>query len=61
MQGNKKILKMVGQRYKLITSTDTDDQRILESDWTRSKRTGHAQSGLLVLNATFSWWLSPCQ
>ena len=38
-------MAMVRQRYQLIPSTDSDDQRILESDWTSS---GDTSVGYLV-------------
>ena len=40
------------QTYKLIASRDTDDQRTLESDWTRGT-TGHTLPKLVVSDATF--------
>ena len=47
-----KRLTIVRQRYQLFPSRDTDDQRILESD--SSKTTpGHIQAEVVVLNATF--------
>ena len=39
-------------RYKLITSKYIDDQRILQSDWTRTKP-GQTQSKVAVSDATF--------
>ena len=46
-------------RYQLIISRDTDDKRILESDWTIDT-TGPTYAKAVVSDATFSWWLSPC-
>ena len=43
---------MLRQRYQLIPPNDIDDQRILESHWTRAKP-GHTQPAVLVLGATF--------
>ena len=42
----------------MIPSRDIDDQRILESDWSKST-TDHIQSRVVVFNATILWWLSP--
>ena len=43
---------MFQQRNQLISSRDTDDQRILESDWTRGTP-GHTQPRVKVLCTTF--------
>ena len=48
---------MSQQRNQLISSRNTDDQRILESDWTRGTP-GHTQPRVEVLCTTFPWWLS---
>ena len=45
--------------YKFISSRYINDQKVLQSDWTRGK-TSHTQPKLLVSNATFPWWLFPC-
>ena len=44
---------MVRQKYKLIASRDTDDRRILESDWTRG-RLSQSRLGVVVLDAIFT-------
>ena len=42
-------------RYQMITSTDVDDQRILQSDLTRGT-TGHSQPKVVVVSDTnFPW------
>ena len=46
--------------YSLIPSRDIDDQRILQSDWTRDT-TGNTQLKLAVSDPFFLWWLSPCK
>ena len=40
-------------RHKLTLSQDIDDQRILQSDWTRCT-SGHIQQKVVVLDPTFS-------
>ena len=45
-------MKMVRQRYQLIPSSDTDNQRILEPLVTPNQE-------LVVSDVTFQWWLSP--
>ena len=53
MPGNKqKRSTIFKQRYQLLPSTATDDQRILEFDWHQG-RSGHTQPKNVVLNATF--------
>ena len=47
-------------RYRSILSTDTDDQRMLQSDWTR-RHIWLQPNKLVVLNATFLWSLSHCK
>ena len=47
-----KILTAVRKRYLLVPSKDIDDQRTLESNWTRGK-SGHTQSKLIVSDTTF--------
>ena len=48
-------------RYWLIPSTDIDDQRILECDWTWGT-TGHIKSKVVVSDAPlFLWWLCLCK
>ena len=44
-------------RCQLITSKENDDQRILQSGWTRTKP-GQTQSKVVFLEATFLWRLS---
>ena len=39
-------------RYQLISSRDTDDQRILQSDWIRGTN-GHIQTKVKVTDPTF--------
>ena len=60
MQGSKweKRLTMIRKRYQLFPSRDVVD-RILESDWPKGTP-GNTQTRVVVLNATFSWLLSPC-
>ena len=41
-------------------SQDIDDQRIMQSDW-RREATPHTQPKVVVLDATFHWWLTPCK
>ena len=45
-------MRMVGQKCQLIPSKDIADQKTLESDSTRNT-TGHTQTKLVVLHATF--------
>ena len=40
-------------RYPLIPSRDIDDQRLLQSDWTRGT-TGYTQPKMIVRDATFA-------
>ena len=47
-------------RYQLLLSTDIDDQRTLQSDWTRGT-TNHTKTKVVVSDASFLWWLSPCK
>ena len=52
-KGNKqKRLEIVKQWYQLISSRDTDDQRILESDQPKST-SGHTQPTVVALNVNF--------
>ena len=37
-----------------------NDQRIMLSDWTRGT-SGYTQPKLVISDATFFWWLSPCK
>ena len=46
--------------YQWILSRVIDNQRILQSDWTRGTP-GHTQPKVVVLDATFSLGISPCQ
>ena len=39
-------------RYRLIPSKDTDDQRLLQSDWARGA-TGYSQPNAIVSDAAF--------
>ena len=47
-------------RYRLIFSRYTFNKRILQSDWT-SGTPGYIQPKVVVSDATFPWWLSPCK
>ena len=47
-------------RNYLILSRDFNDQRILQSDWTRAL-SGHTHSRVIVSDLTLSFWLSPCK
>ena len=47
-------------RYQLTHSWEIDYQRILQSDWTRGT-TNQTLSTLVVSDASFPWWLSPCK
>ena len=51
---------MARQWYQLISSRDIDDEIILESDQPK-KALGHTRPTVVILNATFPWWLSPCK
>ena len=53
-------LQAENQRYQLVIYRETDDQRILQSDWTRDK-TCLIQPKMVDPDATFPWWLSPCK
>ena len=44
----------------VLKGPDIDDQRIMESAWSKST-TGHTQPRAVVWNAAFPWWLSPCK
>ena len=44
-------------RYQLIPFRHIHDQRILQSDWTKSTTAKPSQE--VVPGATFAWWLSP--
>ena len=57
---NKKCAEMVWQRYQFTPSRNSDDQRILKSYWLK-RAPGQAQPTVVVLNASFAWWLSPCK
>ena len=50
--------KISTQRYHLLFLIDIDDQRILQSDWTRGT-SGHDQRNVLVPDTTFVWWRTP--
>ena len=39
-------------RYQLLLSTDIDDQRTLQSDWTRGT-TSHTKTKVVVSDASF--------
>ena len=39
-------------KYQLIPSRDIDDQRLMQSNWTKST-TGHTQPKVLLLDANF--------
>ena len=56
----KKGLAVVKQRYDFILSRYIGNQRICESDWPKAT-TAHTKPRLVVLNASFSLWLSPCK
>ena len=47
-------------RNYLILSRDFNDQRILQSDWTRAL-SGHTHSRVIVSDLTLPCWLSPCK
>ena len=46
-------------RNQMILFKETVDQRILQSNLTRSL-TDHTQPKVVVSNATFPWWLTAC-
>ena len=46
------------QRYWSLLSHDTDDQRILQSDWMRGT-CGYTQPKLVASDTAFPWWLTP--
>ena len=61
MKGNEqKRLTTVRKRYHLLLTSDADNDRILESDWTKCTP-GHTQTRVTVLDAIFPSWLYPCK
>ena len=46
-------MKIIRQSYQLISSRDTDDQRIPQFDWNRGTP-GYTQLKVVVSGATFS-------
>ena len=50
-------MAMVRQRYQLIHSSNTDNPRVLESDWIRATPR-QTQLTVLVLDAIFTCWWS---